>query len=181
MLVELQTHVALALLQLLKGASAAVSPYCYSPSNRTLVPRAIYRSSGATSTIIDEDITNGVPTAVSLASSIFPLTLSGAGAFVVLDFGKEVGGATTLTWGAASNGSVGLSYSEASNFALCPGPSAPGTFDFFCDAPGGIADQAGSGDRSNGGSGPDGPVLTGAVEPGGSFTPPPALLRGGFR
>jgi hypothetical protein len=42
---------------------------------------------------------------------VFPMTLSGAGAFAVLDFGKEVGGLTTVSFGAASGGAaVGLAW-----------------------------------------------------------------------
>ena len=40
------------------------------------------------------------------SSSVFPLTLAGDNAFVVLDFGKEVGGITTVQWGSVVQGSA---------------------------------------------------------------------------
>jgi hypothetical protein len=81
----------------------------FSPVSRTLSPVALLagRNKGVTR--------HG-------SSSLLPLTLTGAGAFVVLDFGKEVGGFTTVQWGHTVKGgaSVGLAYSESSNFAACP-------------------------------------------------------------
>ena len=45
----------------------------------------------------------------------------------------------------------------------------------------GSTNQSGAGDHSNGGSGPDLTLSTGPARPMGSFTPPLAKLRGGFR
>jgi hypothetical protein len=47
---------------------------------------------------------------------------SGTGAYVVLDFGKNVAGFTTLQFGNTSDSaqSVGLAYSESTNYAVCP-------------------------------------------------------------
>jgi hypothetical protein len=117
------------------------------------------------------------------SSSVFPLTLAGDNAFVVLDFGKEVGGITTVQWGSVVQGSasVGLAYSESSNFAACPAltlcdhPSAP------CACQFGPTNQSGAGDHSNGGKGPDLTLSSGAVRPHTNYTPSIAHMRGGFR
>ena len=45
----------------------------------------------------------------------------------------------------------------------------------------GSTNQSGAGDHSNGGNGPDLTLSTGPARPMGSFTPPLAKLRGGFR
>jgi hypothetical protein len=82
----------------------------------------------------------------------------GKGAYVVLDFGKEVGGVVTLTFAAAAdaNQSVGIAFSESS---LSVGPNS---------------------DQSNGSGTPDGAII--APVPGAStYTLPRKYLRGGFR
>ena len=130
------------------GQFAPASPwdaYNYSPTSRTLAPVAIYTSSGAVSN----------PTNVLSGQAT---RLSGTGASLTLDFGKEVGGITTLTFAGSSDSSqaVGLAFSESS---LYVGPNS---------------------DASNGGSGADG-ALSAAVTGAGTYTVPTAQLRGGFR
>src|SRR5690349_13013903 len=69
----------------------------YSPTSRTVGPVAVYATSGT--------VTN--PNNVLSGSST---RISGTNSYIVLDFGKEVGGIVTLRFAAASNGSqqVGL-------------------------------------------------------------------------
>jgi hypothetical protein len=149
-------------------ASPFASPFNFSPTTRTLAPIAIWRSSGADSG----------------GGAALPLTLKGAGAYAVLDFGKEVAGITTLKFGSFAKGSVGLAYSESNFFAACPcGPcdKAGHVSGGGCACQFGATNQSGAGDHSNGGGGPDLTLSSGPASPGGSFTPPVAQLRGGFR
>lgn len=92
------------------------------------------------------------------STPIFPVTLKGKGANVVLDFGREVGGQTTLHFGATSDGAqtVGMAWSESTYYIA-------------------------TSDHSNGGHGPDGTLTTGPVPADGTFTPSASHLRGGFR
>jgi hypothetical protein len=78
--------------------------------------------------------------------------------YVRFDWGKEVGGFTTLAFGSASDReqSVSLAYSESSYY--------------FVD-----------GDHSNGGSGPDGLISSGAIAQNSTYTVPVNHMRGGFR
>ena len=90
-----------------------------------------------------------------------PAELSSNGSMLVFDFGKEVGGIVSVGYTACGSGTLGLSFSEASNFTGY------------------------TSDESNGGSGPDG-ALTVAVAPAtcgaaGQYTTPEAQQRGGFR
>lgn len=147
----------LACLPVVRTATAPWDQYNLSPSNRTLLPKGILTQSGAS----------------QRHPGPLPLTLTGSGAFVVLDFGKEVGGFTTIEFGARVNGSLGLAYSESTNYAACPSDSVGAC----ADAPG----QAGAGDHSNGGSGPDGTLSTGAISPHSIFSPSVSQMRGGFR
>lgn len=133
------------------------SKYNLSPRQRTIEPISIYRS-------------RDVATA---SSPLFPLTLSGQGAFVVLDFGKEVGGFTTLQFGSITNGTVGLAYSESTNYAVCPSDSVAACADG--------AGQTGAGDHSNGGHAPDSTLSTGPLVPHSNFSTSVAHMRGGFR
>lgn len=140
-----------AVLGLLVATAAGSAPwdkYNLSPRNRTVAPVAVHTHLGV---------------AFSDSRSLFPLTLQGQAAFVVLDFGKEIGGFTSIRIGRIANGSVGLAYSESTNYAT----SSDG--------------QDKAGDHSNGGSGPDGTLSTGALSPNSSYTPPVAQMRGGFR
>lgn len=106
------------LLLLTIGAVATASnpwdKYNFSPTSRNISPVGILTSSSRTS---------------NTGSISWPLTLKGNGSFVVLDFGKEVGGITTISFGgdASHSGpsqSVGLAYSESTNYASCPSDSA---------------------------------------------------------
>jgi len=98
------------------------------------------------------------PNSDAVGAGIFPVTLKGKGANVVLDFGKEVGGMTTLFFGATSDAqqTVGMAWSESTYYIA-------------------------TSDHSNGGSGADGTLSTGAVPANGQYTPAPSHLRGGFR
>lgn len=105
----------------------------------------------------------------------FPLHLKGRDAHVVLDFKQNVGGFTTVSFGTTSDDEqiVGLAFSESSLYAACPS-----------DAVGACADgdgQAGAGDHSNGGHGPDGTLETGHITANTTFTPKVERMRGGFR
>jgi hypothetical protein len=84
--------------------------YNYAPSSRTLTPVSVYAMNG--SIVNPNNVLTGNATAIV-----------GKGAYVVLDFGKEVGGVVTLTFAAAAdaNQSVGIAFSESS---LYVGPAA---------------------------------------------------------
>ncbi len=131
----------------LAHAATATTPgdaYNESPTTRTVAPTSIYTVSGSVSN--PNNLLSGQPT-----------RLSGNNSYVVVDFGKEVGGIVTLTFAGSSdnNQSVGLAFSESSNNV-------------------GI-----NSDASNGGS-PDGAIYA-AVAGAGSYTMPSDKLRGGFR
>lgn len=87
-----------------------------------------------------------------------PHTLRGSGDMLVYDFGQEVGGVTTLEFGATSDPAqtVEVVYSESTYYSC-------------------------TGDASNGGSDDDSFLSTGAVKAGSSWSPPLSKLRGGFR
>lgn len=87
-----------------------------------------------------------------------PIILTRPGSSVLFDFGKEVGGITTLHFGSVSGDaqSVLISYSESSLYAL-------------------------GGDESNGGRGPDGYISSGIIKANGSYEIPVNHMRGGFR
>lgn len=123
------------------GALAALN---YSPTSRTLNPTAVYGTAGTVSN--PQNVLSGLAT-----------RLNGTGSALTLDFGKEVGGLVTLSFGSTSDASqrVGLAFSESS---LNIGTSS---------------------DASSGGNA-DGAIY--ATAPGnGSYTMPTARLRGGFR
>jgi hypothetical protein len=119
--------------------------YNLPPSSRTLTPVAVQRIQGAVSSS-DQMLSGGTT------------TLSGKGSYIVLDFGKEVGGIPSLQFGTASDNaqSLFLAFSES---VLYTGPQS---------------------DRSDGGHGQDG-NLTVPVTAQGAYTVPPEKLRGGFR
>jgi Bacterial alpha-L-rhamnosidase 6 hairpin glycosidase domain/Bacterial alpha-L-rhamnosidase C-terminal domain len=119
--------------------------YNLPPSSRTLTPVAVQRIHGS---IISSDQMVGGGTT----------TLSGKGSYIVLDFGKEVGGIPSLQFGTASDNaqSLFLAFSES---VLYTGPQS---------------------DRSDGGHGQDG-SLSVPVTAEGAYTVPPEKLRGGFR
>jgi hypothetical protein len=119
--------------------------YNLSPFSRTLAPVAVQRIQGEVSSS-DQILTGGTT------------TIKGMGSYIVLDFGKEVGGITSLQFGAASDSaqSVFLAYSES---VLYTGPQS---------------------DLSVGGPSPDG-SLSANVTANGTYRVPPERLRGGFR
>jgi hypothetical protein len=129
---------AAAVIALGSGADAlAAGPLA--PSSRTVRPVAVLKTTGAVSGAVD------LPGGGSAR-------LSGQGASVTLDFGREVGGLVSMRVDAAAGQRVGLAFSESS---LNAGPQS---------------------DASNGAT-PDGVIYAGA----GAYTAPPASLRGGFR
>ena len=178
------------LASLAPSATLATNPwdkYNFSPTSRTVSPVGVLTQSGAILRSLpeknshnnnnnkdhggDNDDDSALP---------FPLTLSGAGAFVVLDFGKNVAGFTSVTFGNVSAGAVvGLAYSESSDYAFCPPQGQqPNATNTDCKLNGG---QELAGDHSNGGGGPDGVLLTDPLSPGAQYSPPPNKMRGGFR
>ncbi|MGH1554164.1 hypothetical protein ACRAWF_26120 [Streptomyces sp. L7] len=82
---------------------AALDAANYSPTSRTLKPTAVYRTSGSVAN--PTNVLNGQATRIS-----------GSQSAVTLDFGKEVGGLVTLSFGStsSSNQRVGLAFSESS-------------------------------------------------------------------
>jgi hypothetical protein len=84
--------------------------YNLSPLSRTLAPVAVQRINGGVSA--PDQILTGSTT-----------TIKGMGSYVVFDFGKEVGGITSLQFGAASDSaqSVFLAFSES---VLYTGPQS---------------------------------------------------------
>jgi Bacterial alpha-L-rhamnosidase 6 hairpin glycosidase domain len=119
--------------------------YNLSPSSRTLAPVAVQRIYGGVSSS-DQMLSGGTT------------TIKGMGSYIVLDFGKEVGGIASLQFGAASDNaqSVFLAFSES---VLYTGPQS---------------------DLSVGGPAPDG-SLSANVTANGTYSVPPEKLRGGFR
>ena len=150
----------------------------FSPTTRTLHPVRVWRGQNATTMPPD----GGAAAAVAHGStSPLPITLHGDGAYVVLDFGKEVGGFLSLGFGAVTGSaavSLGIAFSESTNYASCPSDSVNTDCGQYGRAPG---DQRGAGDHSNGGHGPDGTLSTGPLAPGGAFAVAAQHLRGGFR
>ncbi|WP_329129479.1 hypothetical protein OG552_03505 [Streptomyces sp. NBC_01476] len=134
-----------------------------SPAGRTVVPVAVHTTTGSV----------GNPAYLIKKSGSAHTRLRGQGSSVTLDFGREVGGHVTLTFGDTSDPgqSVGLTYSELSTY---------------------ISTTASDG--SNGGSNNEPPVSYSAA-PGGRISTqtsvptagtdaagnPASQLRGGFR
>jgi hypothetical protein len=136
----------LVMLAAARGAHAAPwDQYNYAPATRTIGPVSVFTTNG--SVINPNNVLTGNATAIV-----------GAGAYITLDFGKEVGGYVTLTFAAAAdaNQSVGLAFSESSLYV-------------------GV-----NSDRSSGGGNPDG-ALTAAVPGASTFTVQRPFIRGGFR
>jgi hypothetical protein len=118
--------------------------YNLSPSSRTLEPVAVQRISGGV-TSPDQLLSGGTT------------TIQGMGSYIVLDFGKEVGGIPSLQFGAVSDSaqSVFLAFSES---VLYTGPQS---------------------DLSSGRP-VDGSLSVKAAA-NGTYSVPPPYLRGGFR
>ncbi|HEY4019358.1 MAG TPA: hypothetical protein VGM75_11770, partial [Pseudonocardiaceae bacterium] len=77
----------------------------YAPATRTLAPVAIQGTAGTVDS--PQNVLSGQSTRIS-----------GPNSYVVLDFGKEVGGIVTLTFAGASGAGqqVGLAFSESSQY-----------------------------------------------------------------
>lgn len=125
-------------------AGAPWDNYNLSPASRTVSAKSVYRRAG--------NVTGAVP------ASGHPVTLTGVGSAITLDFGEEVGGLVTVhpTQRTAAGQRLGLAFTESSQYV--------GT----------------SSDASNGGSGADGAIYA-DLTPGRSWTMPAQSLRGGFR
>ncbi|GLY92042.1 alpha-L-rhamnosidase C-terminal domain-containing protein [Actinoallomurus iriomotensis] len=128
------------------GATRPWDAYNLSPKTRTIRPVAIYNSNGS--------VTD--PSAVLTGEQT---RISGKGSYVTLDFGKEVGGLTTLHF-AGSDGAqrVGLAFNESSDYV-----------------PDVVSDSSTGGPRSNDG------ILYADVNGKTTYTTPAKYLRGGFR
>ncbi|WP_371673997.1 trehalase family glycosidase [Streptomyces sp. NBC_00289] len=126
-------------------SKTALQALNYSPASRTLKPTAVYRTSGSVAN--PQNVLSGQPTRIS-----------GAQSAVTLDFGQEIAGVATLSFGSTSDSGqrVGLAFSESSLYV--------GT----------------NSDRSSGRDGEDG-ALYATASAGGTYTMPTARLRGGFR
>lgn len=128
------------------GAAADPAVPNFSPTSRTVRPTAIFRTTGSVSN--PQNVLTNQAT-----------RLSGTGSSLTLDFGKEVGGVATLSFGATSDSGqqVGLAFTESSLYVGTGSDKSAGY-----DTP------------------PDG-ALTASAASGGSYTMPTARLRGGFR
>lgn len=117
----------------------------YSPTSRTLKPTAVYRTSGSVAN--PQNVLSGQPTRIS-----------GSQSAVTLDFGQEVSGLATLSFGSISGSGqrVGPAFSESSLYV------------------------GNNSDRSSGRDGEDG-ALYATASANGTYTMPTARLRGGFR
>eukprot|EP00927_Polykrikos_kofoidii_P042095 TRINITY_DN35962_c0_g1_i1.p1 TRINITY_DN35962_c0_g1~~TRINITY_DN35962_c0_g1_i1.p1 ORF type:complete len:755 (-),score=87.25 TRINITY_DN35962_c0_g1_i1:253-2517(-) len=130
--------------------------YILSPRQRTLRPLRIHSASPSAISMATARLH-----AAASSSIAWPILLDEPGSFVVLDFGKEVGGITTLSFTVANvSTSLGLAWSESTYYIN-------------------------SGDDSNGdNSRHDGHLSTGPLSHkphGQTWTVPPASMRGGFR
>jgi hypothetical protein len=124
----------------------AIEALNLAPTSRTVRPTAVFRTAGTVAN--PQNVLSGQPT-----------QLSGTNASITLDFGKEVGGLATVTFGAASDGNqqVGLAFSESSLYV--------GTNSDISATHEGRQDGA----------------LTAAARANSTYTMPTARLRGGFR
>jgi hypothetical protein len=124
----------------------AIEALNLSPTSRTVRPTAVYRTTGSVSnpqSVLSDQATR----------------ISGTNSSITLDFGKEVGGLVTLSYGAASDGGqqVGLAFSESSQYVGNDSDVS--------------ATHEGRGDGA----------LTAGAPSNGSYTMPNQYLRGGFR
>jgi hypothetical protein len=128
---------------------AAANALILAPATHTVAPVAIQSTSGTVTS--PQNVLSGASTRIS-----------GTNSYVVLDFGKEVGGIVTLTFaGASSSGQqVGLAFTESNLYV------------------GEISDLSSGGAYS--GTGTDGAIYA-TVNGAGTYTMPTDKLRGGFR
>ena len=121
----------------------AIEALNLSPTSRTVRPVAVQGTSGSVSN--PQNVLSGRPT-----------RLSGTNSSITLDFGKEVAGIATLSFGATSGGQrVGLAFTESSLYI-------------------GRTSDASSGGNADGAIHRDAPA-------NGTYVMPAARLRGGFR
>jgi hypothetical protein len=150
-----------------KAPSGAWDAFNLSPTSRTVRPVAVYTLTGV---VRDPEALVAKGRGAGAATRI-----TGKGSSVTFDFGKEVGGFVTLSFGSGgeTNQTIGLTYAELSNYV-----------------------STASSDGSNGGSNNE-PAVRYAAPPGGRIstdkdTPlagagstaaahPASQLRGGFR
>jgi hypothetical protein len=127
----------------------AANALILAPATRTLAPVAIQSTAGTVTS--PRNVLSGASTRIS-----------GTHSYVVLDFGKEVGGLVTLTFAGASGSGqqVGLAFTESS---LYVGP---------------VSDLSSGAAFS--GTGTDGAIYA-MVNGAGTYTMPTDKLRGGFR
>jgi hypothetical protein len=121
----------------------AIEALNLSPTSRTVRPVAVHSTSGSVTN--PQNVLSGQPT-----------RLSGTNSSITLDFGKEVGGIATLSFGATSSGQrVGLAFTESSLHI-------------------GRTSDASSGGNADG-------AIYGNATTNGTYTMPTSRLRGGFR
>src|SRR5256714_353920 len=121
----------------------AIDALTLAPTSRTVRPTVVQGTSGLVAN--PQNMLSGQPT-----------RLSGTNSSITLDFGKEVGGIATVSFGATSGGQrIGLAFTESSLFI------------------------GRASDASNGGS-VDGAIF-GNAPTNGTYVMPAARLRGGFR
>jgi hypothetical protein len=121
----------------------AIEALNLSPTSRTVRPTAIHSTAGSVAN--PQNVLSGQPTRVS-----------GTNSSITLDFGKEVGGIATLSFGATSGGQrVGLAFTESSLYI-------------------GRTSDASSGGNADG-------AIYGNATTNGTYVMPASRLRGGFR
>ncbi len=121
----------------------AIEALNLSPTSRTVRPTAVQGVSGSVTN--PQNVLTGMPS-----------RLSGTNSSITVDFGKEVGGIATLSFGATSGGQrVGLAFTESSLYI-------------------GRTSDASSGGNADG-------AISGNATTNGTYTMPTARLRGGFR
>jgi len=135
-----------AALAALAAPPGAIEALNLSPTSRTVAPTAVQGTSGSVAN--PQNVLSGLPTRIS-----------GRNSSLTLDFGKEVAGLVTLSFGAASdaNQQVGLAFSESSLFI------------------GANSDISATHEGRQDGA------LTAAARSNSTYTMPTARLRGGFR
>jgi hypothetical protein len=121
----------------------AIEALNLSPTSRTVRPTAVQGTSGSVAN--PQNVLTGAPTRIS-----------GTNSSITLDFGKEVGGIATLSFGATSGGQrVGLAFTESSLHI-------------------GRTSDASSGGNADG-------AIFGSAPTNGTYVMPTSRLRGGFR
>src|SRR2546421_2528078 len=121
----------------------AIDALNLSPTSRTVRPTAVQGTSGSVAN--PQNVLSGQPTRIS-----------GTNSSITLDFGKEVGGIATVSFGATSGGQrVGLAFTQSSQFI-------------------GRTSDASTGGNADG-------AIFGNAPTNGTYVMPTARLRGGVR